>query len=45
LIEEILQTIEAFGGQWRLYTLLGAALAFAIYSLVELLVGDRPAMV
>jgi hypothetical protein len=44
LIERIPQTIEAFGGQWRLYTILAAALGFAIYSLVELLVGDRATM-
>ena len=44
LIEEIPQTIKALGEQWRLYTILGAALAFSIYSLVELLVGDRATM-
>lgn len=35
------QAINAFGGDWQFYTVLAAVSVFAIYSLVELLVGRR----
>jgi hypothetical protein len=41
LIDKIPQAVKALSGQWRLYSVLGAALGFAVYSLVELLVGDK----
>jgi len=44
LIDGIPQAVKVLSGQWRLYSVLGAAFAFAIYGLVELLVGDRATM-
>ena len=41
LIGRIPQTIEAVRGQWQFYTVVGAVFAFAVYSLVDLLLGDR----
>lgn len=41
LIDRIPQAVKALGGQWRLYTILGAVFGFTIYSLAELLLGDR----
>jgi len=41
LIDRIPQTIKAFSGEWQFYTILGAVSGFAIYSLVELFIGDR----
>ena len=41
LVDTIPQAVKALGGQWRLYTTLGAVFGFAIYSLAELLLGDR----
>jgi hypothetical protein len=41
LVDRIPQTAKALSGQWQLYCVLGAAFGFAIYSFVELLVGDR----
>ena len=35
------QAINAFGGDWQFYTILGAISIFAFYSLVELLAGRR----
>jgi len=39
-IDKITQIIEAVGGQWQFYTVLAGAFGFAVYSLVDLLVGD-----
>jgi len=41
LVDRIPQTIEAVRGQWQLYTVLAAMAVFAVYSLVDLLLGDR----
>lgn len=41
LVDKIPQTIEAVRRQWQLYTVLAAMAGFAVYSLVDLLVGDR----
>jgi len=41
LTDRIPQTVRAVGGEWQLYTVLAFVSGFAIYSLVELLVGDR----
>ena len=41
LVDRIPQTIEAVRGQWQLYTVLAAMAGFAVYSLVDLLAGDR----
>jgi len=41
LIGRILQTIEAVRGEWQFYTVMGAVFGFAVYSLVDLLLGDR----
>jgi len=41
LVDRIPQAAKGLSGQWQLYCVLGAALGFAIYSLAELLVGDR----
>lgn len=38
---KISQTIKTVGSQWQFYTLLTAVLGFAIYNLVDLLLGDR----
>jgi hypothetical protein len=35
------QAINAFGGDWQFYIILGAVSIFAFYSLAELLVGRR----
>jgi hypothetical protein len=35
------QAINAFGGDWQFYTILGAISILAFYSLVELLVGHK----
>jgi len=40
-VDRIPQAVKALSGQWRLYTILGAVFGFAIYNLVELLVGDN----
>jgi len=41
LIDRIPQTIETIRGQWQFYTVIAAMAGFAVYSLVDLLVGDR----
>ena len=41
LVGRIPQTITAFRSDWQFYTLLVAVCGFAVYSLVELFVGDR----
>ena len=41
LIGKIPQTIEAVRGEWQFYTVMGAVFGFAVYSLVDLLLGDR----
>ena len=41
LVDRIPQTIETVQGQWQLYTVLAAMAGFAVYSLVDLLAGDR----
>ncbi len=41
LIGRIPQAIEAVRGQWQFYTVMGAVFGFAVYSLVDLLLGDR----
>jgi len=35
------QAAEIFSGDWRFYAILASVLGFAVYSLVELFVGDR----
>ncbi len=40
-VDSIPQAIRAFSGDWQFYTILGAVSVFAVYSLVELLVGHR----
>ncbi len=40
LIGRIPHTIEAVRGQWQFYTVVGVVFAFAVYSLVDLLLGD-----
>jgi hypothetical protein len=41
LVDRIPQAIETVRGQWQLYTVLAAMAGFAVYSLVDLLAGDR----
>ncbi|MBA7626685.1 hypothetical protein ES703_34140 [subsurface metagenome] len=41
LIGGIPQAIEAVCGEWQFYTVVGAVFGFAVYSLVDLLLGDR----
>ncbi len=41
LVDRIPQTIETVRGQWQLYTVLAAMAGFAVYSMVDLLAGDR----
>lgn len=41
LAGRIPQALAAIGRQWQLYAVLGAAAAVAIYSLLDLLLGDR----
>jgi len=41
LIGRIPQAIEAVRGQWQFYTVMGAVFGFAVYSLADLLLGDR----
>ena len=41
LVDKIPQTIETVRSQWQLYTVLAAMGGFAVYSLVDLLLGDR----
>jgi len=41
LVDRIPQAIKVLSGQWRLYSVLAAVFGFAIYSFVELLLGDR----
>ena len=41
LVDRIPQTIETVRGQWQLYTVLAAVAGFAVYSLVDLLAGDK----
>ncbi len=41
LVDRIPQTIKTVQGQWQLYTVLAAMAGFAVYSLVDLLAGDR----
>lgn len=41
LVDRIPQTIETVRGQWRLYAVLAAMAGFAVYSLADLLAGDR----
>ena len=40
-IDGIPRAINAFSADWQFYTILGAVSVFAVYSLVELLVGHR----
>jgi len=40
LTNRIPQTIRAFSSEWQFYTVLGGVLGFAIYSFVELLLGN-----
>lgn len=41
LIGGIPQAMEVVRGQWQFYTVVGAVFGFAVYSLVDLLLGDR----
>ena len=41
LIGRIPQTIEVVRGEWQFYTVMGAVFGFAVYSLMDLLLGDR----
>lgn len=41
LVDRIPQTIETVRGQWQFYTVFAAMAGFAVYSLVDLLAGDR----
>ena len=41
LIGRIPQDIEAVRGEWQLYTVVGVVFVFAVYSLMDLLLGDR----
>lgn len=41
LTDKIPQTRETLTTQWRLYVVIAAALAFMLYGLLDLLVGDR----
>lgn len=41
LVDRIPQTIETVRGQWQLYAVLAAMAGFAVYSLADLLAGDR----
>ena len=41
LIGRIPQAIEAVRGEWQLYTVVGVVFVFAVYSLMDLLLGDR----
>jgi len=41
LVDRIPQTIETVLGQWQLYTVLAVMAGFAVYSLVDLLAGDK----
>lgn len=41
LVDRIPQTIETVQGQWQLYMVLAAMAGFAVYSLADLLAGDR----
>jgi hypothetical protein len=41
LADKVPQTMEAFQGQWQIYTILAAVCGFAVYSFLNLLVSDR----
>ncbi len=41
LVDRVPQAAEAVGGEWQFYAVLAVVLAFAVYCLVDLLVGDR----
>jgi hypothetical protein len=41
LIGRVPQAVEAFRGEWQFYTVMGAVFGFAVYSLLDLLLGDR----
>ena len=41
LIGGIPQAMEAVRGEWQFYTVVGVVFGFAVYSLVDLLLGDR----
>ncbi|MFB0556046.1 MAG: hypothetical protein ACETWQ_22310 [Phycisphaerae bacterium] len=41
LVDRIPQTIETVRGQWQIYTVFAAMAGFAVYSIVDLLAGDR----
>jgi hypothetical protein len=41
LISRFGQAADIFSGDWRVYVILASVLGFAVYSLVELFVGDR----
>lgn len=41
LIDKIPQAIETVRGEWQFYTVMGAVFGFAVYSLLDLLLGDR----
>lgn len=45
LVDRVPQAVKALSGQWRLYSVFGAVFGFAIYSLLELFVGDRATIV
>lgn len=40
LTDRIPQTIRAFSSEWQSYTILGGVLVFAVYSFVELFLGN-----
>lgn len=41
LIGRIPQAVEAVRGEWQLYTVVAVVFVFAVYSLMDLLLGDR----
>lgn len=41
LISRVPQAIEAVRGEWQLYTVVGVVFVFTVYSLMDLLLGDR----
>jgi hypothetical protein len=41
ITDRIPQMIRAFGNQWQSYTVLGGLLAFGVYSLAELVLGQK----
>jgi len=41
LVDRVPKTIESVRDQWQSYTVMAAVFGFAIYSLIDLLAGDR----